>query len=460
MTPVKAHEGLALEASDMDPRHIPFAQRNLPRYTSYPTAPHFASAVTGATYAGWLADSAGAGAPLSMYLHVPFCHDICWYCGCNTKAARRRKPVSDYVSMLRAEIGLVAALTGKSPVRRMHWGGGTPNILTPDDFDAIVGSVREGFDISGLVEHAIEVDPRRLTSAQAAAFARQGVTRVSLGVQDFNAHVQAAIGRIQPATAVANAISVLREHGVQGLSFDLMYGLPLQTVEDACTSARIAIEMSPDRLSVFGYAHVPWFKARQRLIDADTLPGLLERSAQAEAVAQVLRSAGYVEIGLDHYARADDPLARAASNGALRRNFQGYVDDDCAGLIGIGASAISSLPHGYAQNSPEIGQWARMVVMGDLPVARGYALTEEDRVRRAIIERILCDFEVDLAPYGGARAFEGDLQELEGATGVDLVRVTGDLVTIPHHARRLTRVVASAFDAFHQQSPARHSRAV
>ncbi|MDZ4778162.1 MAG: oxygen-independent coproporphyrinogen III oxidase [Alphaproteobacteria bacterium] len=444
----------------MDERHAPYAERSLPRYTSYPTAPHFTSAVTGATYAGWLADVGAVGLPLSLYLHVPFCRDICWYCGCNTKAARRREPVTDYVTTLKAEIALVGAILGKNPAHRIHWGGGTPNILTSDDFDAVFDSLRQTFDLGALAEHAIEIDPRTLTPAHVAAFQRHGVTRASLGVQDFNPHVQQAIGRLQPVETVARAVAMLRQSGVAGISFDLMYGLPHQSVEDARTSARIAVGMAPDRLSVFGYAHVPWFKARQRLMDADSLPGLAERSAQADAVSQVLRDAGYVQIGLDHFARAEDPLARAAEDGTMRRNFQGYVDDDCAALVGLGASAISSLPQGYAQNNAEVGQWSRLVHAGALPVSRGYALSHDDRVRRDIIERILCAFEVDLAPYGGARSFETALQTLEEAERDGLVVTSGDHLTIPHEARRLARVIASAFDDFHQHNPARHSRAV
>jgi oxygen-independent coproporphyrinogen III oxidase len=444
----------------MDPRHIPYAQRNLPRYTSYPTAPHFTPAITGETLAGWLADIAAAQTPLSLYLHIPFCRDICWYCGCNTKAAQRAEPVIDYVAALRAEIALVAKIAGGSTVRRLHWGGGTPNILAPADFEAVFGSLDAAFDLAVLAEHAIEIDPRTLTAAQVDAYARFGVTRASLGVQDFNAHVQKAIGRIQPAETVARTVAMLRGSGVPQISFDLMYGLPHQGIDDARTSARIALEMAPDRLSVFGYAHVPWFKSRQRLIDADSLPGLETRNAQAEAIAEVLRDAGYVEVGLDHFARADDPLARAARTGALRRNFQGYVDDDCAALVGLGASAISSLPQGYAQNSAEVGQWSRTVRSGNLPIARGRALTPDDRVRREIIERLLCDFEVDLSPYGGASAFASELHDLEAAAADDLVVVRADTLAIPTPVRRLARVVASAFDTYHQQGPARHSRAV
>lgn len=444
----------------MDERHIAYAERNLPRYTSYPTAPHFTSAVTGAVHAQWLADAGARGDPVSLYLHVPFCRDICWYCGCNTKAARRREPVANYVDTLRAEIALIAAATGRVAVKRIHWGGGTPNILAPADFDAIFAALHDAFDLSARAEHAIEIDPRTLTVAQVETFARHGVTRVSLGVQDFNARVQEAIGRIQPAETVARAAAMLRHAGVRGVSFDLMYGLPHQGVTEARDSARIAAAMAPDRLSVFGYAHVPWFKTRQRLIDPDALPDLHVRNAQADAIAEVLRDAGYLEIGLDHFARADDSLAIAARDGALRRNFQGYVDDDCDTLIGIGASAISSMPQGYAQNSAEVGQWARAVASGVLPVARGYALTQADRTHRDIIERLLCDFEVDLGPYGGRAAFGEAMRALEGPARDGLAVCADDRILIPPEARRLARVVANAFDAHHQHSPARHSRAV
>ncbi len=444
----------------MDERHAPYAEMNLPRYTSYPTAPHFSPEVGAETHGAWLAGLAGGGAPLSVYLHIPFCKEICWYCGCNTKAARRREPVADYVDALRDEIALVSGLTGKAPVRRIHWGGGTPNILTEADLDAVMGALREDLDLSAVSEHAIEIDPRTLTPAHVAAFGRAGVTRASLGVQDFNPHVQAAIGRIQPEETVARAVKMLRDAGVRGISFDLMYGLPAQSIDDARASARKALALGPDRLSVFGYAHVPWFKTRQRLIDADTLPDISARAAQAAAVTETILEAGYMEIGLDHYARPDDPLARAAREGGLHRNFQGYVDDDCAVLVGLGASAISNLPQGYAQNNPDVGQWSRAVRKGVLPTARGYALTEDDRTRKDIIERILCDFEVDLAPHGGIAAFPEAVARLAAPARDALVTLDGDRLMIPQDARRLARVVASAFDSHHQASPARHSRAV
>ncbi|KAF0175661.1 MAG: oxygen-independent coproporphyrinogen III oxidase [Hyphomonadaceae bacterium] len=444
----------------MDERHAPYAEMNLPRYTSYPTAPHFSPDVGAETHGAWLADLAGSGAPLSVYLHIPFCKEICWYCGCNTKAARRREPVADYVDVLREEIALVSGMTGKGGVRRIHWGGGTPNILSEADLDAVMSSLRDRFDLTAVSEHAIEIDPRTLTQAHVNAFARAGVTRASLGVQDFNAHVQAAIGRIQPAETVARAVTMLRDAGVTGISFDLMYGLPSQSVDDARRSARMALALGPDRLSVFGYAHVPWFKSRQRLIDADTLPDIRMRGAQAAAVTETILEAGYMEIGLDHYARPDDLLARAARDGGLHRNFQGYVDDDCATLIGLGASAISNFPQGYAQNSPDVGQWSRAVRAGVLPTARGYALTPDDRIRKGIIERILCDFEVDLAPLGGNAAFPEAVARLAQPARDGLVTLQGDRLSIPQDARRLARVVASAFDSHHQASPARHSRAV
>ncbi len=447
----------------MDARLLAYADRTAPRYTSYPTAPHFSSAVNGEVYAAWLG-ALDPAARLSLYLHIPFCREICRYCGCHTFATRKDEPIADYADALEAEIARVAGATPARRIASIAWGGGTPNILAPALFEHIVRVLHDRFDLTTVSEHAIEIDPRLLTPAHAAAFAHAGVTRASLGVQDFNAHVQDAIGRVQPAAQVSDAIAMLRGAGIGAINVDLMYGLPLQSVADARRSAVLAAEMGPERLAVFGYAHAPWFKSRQRLIEEELLPDTATRFAQAEAIQETLMALGYHAIGFDHYARPDDPLARAARAGALTRSFQGYSLDDGDALIGIGASAISTLPQGYAQNAAEPGAWARALERGGFATARGVALSDEDRVRRALINRLLCDFAVDLAPFGGLGAFPAACAALAPLIQDGLVSIVGERLSIPPEARPFARLVAEAFDAYRAvhgaQGAARHSRAV
>ncbi|MGA8157283.1 MAG: oxygen-independent coproporphyrinogen III oxidase, partial [Rhodoplanes sp.] len=328
---------------------IALAERNVPRYTSYPTAPHFTADVGSSVYAAWLA-AVPADATLSLYIHVPYCTEICRYCGCHTKATRRAEPLDAYADALISEIDLVAAAMTSRSVVHQHWGGGTPSILGPERLARIVQRIANHFDLSRLIEHAIELDPRQVTKPLADVLAALGVTRASLGVQEFSPHVQEAIGRIQPFETVRAAVDALRSAGVTRINVDLMYGLPGQTIADVEATADLAAALHPARLALFGYAHVPWFKANQKLIDEAALPGAGERIEQARAAALRLAGHGYVPIGLDHFARADDELALAGRTGGLRRNFQGYTTDPADALIGLGASAIGKLPQGFAQN--------------------------------------------------------------------------------------------------------------
>lgn len=433
-----------------------YAARTAPRYTSYPTARAFDGAVTPAVFEGWLAALPPA-TDVSAYVHVPYCRELCHYCGCNTFAAARDGVLSAYAGALRAEIDLVAQATPARRIREIHWGGGTPNILSPAEFEQIVLRLGDQFDLSAVGEHAIEIDPRALTHDQAMMYASLGVTRASLGVQDLNDHVQRAIGRIQPVSVVARAAGQLRDSGISALNFDLMYGLPHQTVHDVRTTVREALRLAPDRVAMFGYAHVPWFKARQRLIPSDALPDESARLQQADAAREELLYAGYRAIGFDHYALPQDPLARAARHGALRRNFQGFVDDDCPALIGFGPSAISTLPQGYAQNAAHPTAWAQSILRGEFSTVRGHALTTEDTERRSIIESLLCRFSVDLAPFGGAKRFASEVRAMESMAGDGLVRWDGDSLVILPEARRFARVVAAVFDVYRPKDSTAHS---
>ncbi len=328
-----------------------YAGRPLPRYTSYPTAPHFIAAAGSGVYRQWL-EEVPPDSAASLYLHLPFCRSMCWYCGCHTTVTARDEPIARYVDTLAGEIDLVVkALPQRVAVKHIHFGGGTPTLMQPRQFIALMDRLRNRFDIAEDAEIAIEIDPRTLDQAMVDALAIGGINRASLGVQSFDSVVQRAINRVQTFGETKIAVARLRAAGIAAINFDLIYGLPYQTVESCLDTAARSLELVPDRFAVFGYAHVPMFKLHQRKIQESTLPGSVSRHAQAEAIAAALVSADFRRVGLDHYARPNDALAIAAENGTLHRNFQGYTTDACEILLGLGASSIGRLPQGYVQNS-------------------------------------------------------------------------------------------------------------
>jgi oxygen-independent coproporphyrinogen III oxidase len=442
-----------------------YSARAVPRYTSYPTAPHFSAHFPESVYRDWLA-RLDPDEPLSLYLHVPFCRQMCWYCGCNMKLAARYAPVAAYVEDLIAEIDLVAAaLPSRMRVAQLHFGGGTPTALESDDLAAVMARIAERFRISPDTEKAIESDPRTLSDAMIERIGALGFTRASFGVQEFDPKVQAAINRIQPPEMVAHATHALRAAGVRGINFDLIYGLPHQTTASLCRTIEQCVALRPDRIALFGYAHVPWVAANQRMIPVDTLPSAEERSAQAEAAAARLVTAGYVRVGIDHFALPADALAVAAGNGTLRRNFQGYTADPARSLIGVGATAIGQTPGGYVQNIAESGAWSRAVKAGRLPVARGHEMTRQDRLRAHVIEQIMCNGRVNLTEAG--RTFgcpdlwwAGERPALAALEQDGLVSCRKGIVTLKADGWTFARVVAAVFDTYLDSTAARHSVAV
>ena len=438
------------------------AARTVPRYTSYPTAPHFTSAIGPEVAAGWLAGQTDEST-LSLYIHVPYCEQLCRYCGCHTKMVRRRHPIETYTDRLVDEITTVgAAMRGK--VVHIHFGGGTPSILASDGLHRVSAALNASFDLAAVREHAIELDPRRMTEALVSALASTGVNRASLGVQEFSAHVQEAIGRIQPYEVVADAVVALRRAGVGRIAFDLMYGLPRQTARDAQRTAELAASLRPQRIALFGYAHVPWFKPHQRLIDEASLPGTQARLEQAEISRSTLIALGYAPIGIDHFAWPDDELAEAARAKRLRRNFQGYTTDNADALIGLGASAIGRLPQGFLQNAVDIRSYSQAVQSGGIAAAKGFALSPADRLRARVIEDLMCYFEVDLDEIATEVQFEEDFQSelarLSPFIETGLVRIDGRRIAVTDEGRPFARIVASTFDSYLQTGQARHSAAV
>jgi oxygen-independent coproporphyrinogen-3 oxidase len=453
--PLRPHGG-------MQPSLQPFAERAVPRYTSYPTAPHFKPGVGPSTYAAWL-EQMPPSARASIYLHVPFCRSLCHYCGCHTKAARQLAPIDEYAGDLAREIRLLAGPLLAQPVRQIHWGGGTPSILGPDNLLALNDELERTFSTRALREHAIELDPRYVNPPLVHALARIGVTRASLGVQDLSPHVQHAIGRVQPYETVRRSVELLREAGILSINIDLMYGLPHQTSEDVRATAAQVCGLRPQRIALFGYAHVPWFKPQQRLIETAALPDADRRLQQAEVARTVLLANGYQAIGLDHFALPDDDLAVASRTGRLHRNFQGYTSDDGDVLIGLGASAIGQLSHGFVQNAPDVGGYARAVRAGRFATARGLALSDNDRVRAAIIERIMCDLRVDLGAVPGAQdgaAFAAELHSLAPLAAKGLVQIDNASICVTERGRPFVRLIAAVFDAYLPAGGRAHSLAV
>lgn len=443
--------------------------RPVPRYTSYPTAPHFHAGIGANEQRAWLAESDPA-LPVSLYVHVPYCKQMCWYCGCHTKIVARYAPVEDFVTHLLGEMQLVAAaLQSRRRVGQLHWGGGTPNVLSAADFTRLMGELRRLFDFDGETEIAMELDPRGINRELLAALKESGLRRASLGIQDFDPVVQRAINREQPFDLVRDVVQDLRGIGVDGINFDMIYGLPYQTRAGFARSIEQALSLQPERLAVFGYAHVPWMKKHQSQIVEEALPDAALRAELAANAARQIEAAGYRRIGLDHFARPTDALTIAYDQGTLRRNFQGYTTDVSATLIGLGPSAISATAAGYAQNAAEIPLWRRAIEAGRLATQRGLALTAEDRWRAAAIERIMCAGRLDLdalaAEFGLPNAqFPAERARLVPLIADGIATLAGNSLQVTEAGQALARLVAAAFDAYLQAGPmdgrGRHSRAV
>ncbi|MFN3546344.1 MAG: oxygen-independent coproporphyrinogen III oxidase [Mesorhizobium sp.] len=437
----------------------------VPRYTSYPTAPHFHSGVTGEAVREWIA-AIPDGDTLSLYLHVPFCDRLCWFCACHTKQTRQYDPVAAYVTSLCREIETVGSLVaGRAGVGAIHFGGGSPTMLAPSDIHRLGDALRGRFVLASDAEISVEIDPNDMTPDRLDALAAIGMTRASLGVQDFDPKVQAAINREQSFESTRDVVEGLRARGVGSVNLDLLYGLPHQDLDTLAATVAQALSLSPDRIALFGYAHVPWFKKHQTMIPEEALPGSQERYEQAQMAAAMIEAAGYQRIGLDHYAKPDDGMAVAARDGRLKRNFQGYTEDACETLIGLGASSISRYRQGHAQNQPATGVYQRMVDDGGLATVRGVAFSEEDRARGWVIENLMCNFAFD------AR----EAKDRFGAVATPLVAIAAglaqggkdpvlrredDLFVVPEHHRPLVRTVAARFDAYLETGQARHSVAV
>jgi oxygen-independent coproporphyrinogen-3 oxidase len=435
----------------------------VPRYTSYPTAPHFAGNVDAAAFEGWMR-AIPAGSAISLYLHVPFCRRLCWFCACRTQGVNTDAPIAAYVETLKQEIALARdALPADVTLARLHWGGGTPTILPAAVMADLAATIRAAFPFAEGAEFSVEIDPNEIDDPRLDALADAGMTRASIGVQDFDPDIQKVIGREQSYEVTKAAVEALRARGIDSLNADILYGLPYQDTAKITESTKKLLALGPDRVALYGYAHVPWMARRQTMIPVDALPSPEDRLRLFDTARRLFVWDGYREIGIDHFAKAEDGLGRAADAGVLRRNFQGYTDDQAVALVALGASAISRFPQGYAQNAPRTADYQAKVRAGAFATSRGHAFAGEDILRARVIEELMCQFRADLdALEAECGAEPGTLQEAAEATLRQFpgaLQAEGRVLDIPHEGRPLARMIARGFDAY-EMAASGHSLAI
>jgi oxygen-independent coproporphyrinogen III oxidase len=427
-----------------------------PRYTSYPTAPEWTDAFGEAQYVDHLARAEKEGGPLSIYVHLPFCREMCRFCGCNVVATHDRTRADSYLDLLEKEVALVAAkLPTRREVSQLHWGGGTPTFLDEKQLVRCHEILARHFAFTKDAEKAIEIDPAITTRSQIETLAKLGFNRISMGVQDFDAKVQEVVGRIQGEKETADLVQAARDHGFRGVNLDLIYGLPYQTPETWTSTLERILAIHPDRMAVFGFAYVPWSKPHQRLLPQEALPKTEQRVELFLGAVEAFTKAGYRLIGLDHFALESDELARAQEGGYLYRNFQGYTVRPATDTVAFGMTSISDIGGAYAQNAHKLKDWGELVSAGKLPVERGAAMSGDDVMRRFVINRVMCLLRLDLREVaeqfgGGARKaieenLRGGVKELE-ADG--LVTFDGEVLKVTPLGQILVRNVAMLFDAY------------
>ncbi len=440
-----------------------------PRYTSYPTAMEFSPVVNEQIYREWVRASNEIGRPLSLYVHIPFCAHVCFYCACNKVVTGNRGKAEPYLESLFREIRLQAALVDPDRrVEQLHWGGGTPTFLSDEQLVALMRVLRENFhlveDDSG--EYSIEIDPRELRPDTLGILREIGFNRVSLGVQDFNPEVQQAVHRLQSAEQSLSALRQARELGFRSTNIDLMYGLPLQTVASFSETLEAIIEARPDRLSVFNYAHLPQRFKPQRRIREEDLPSPTTKLEILSLTIDKLTAAGYQYIGMDHFALADDELALAQRDGSLHRNFQGYSTHADADLIAMGVSAISATPGGFSQNHTALEDYYRDLAIPRLPIARGVALNDDDRLRGDVIQQLICNNRLDtqqLESEYGIRFddyFSAELAELAGMQADGLVELNTRQLAVTARGRLLIRNICKVFDHYRHAAEQQFSKMI
>ena len=429
-----------------------------PRYTSYPTADHFVEDFDQNALAAKLSER-GRGSdrsrPLSLYFHIPFCNTICYYCACNKIITKDHRKSARYLEYVAREIAMQSeALDGSHEVIQLHWGGGTPTFLSNEEIRRLMQSTLQHFKLLPGGEYSIEVDPRKVNEATVALLAELGFNRMSVGVQDFDAAVQRSVNRLQSEAETALVIDAARQNGFKSISVDLIYGLPSQSVQGFSRSLERVLNMEPDRLSIYNYAHLPALFKPQRRIDEEALPKPAERLEILSRAIEQLSKAGYVYIGMDHFARPDDELAMAQRDRRLHRNFQGYSTHAECDLLAFGVSAIGKMGSAYSQNVKTLDEYYESLDLGELPVLRGIRLNADDILRRAIIQALMCHFEVSTEAIESAYAvdfntyFATEMAELAQMETAGLLRMEPQKITVLSKGRMLVRAVSMVFDRY------------
>jgi oxygen-independent coproporphyrinogen-3 oxidase len=434
-----------------------------PRYTSYPTAPQFSAAFGPQDYRTRLAGAnARAGEPLSLYCHIPFCDHRCLYCGCHVVITQRDDVVRKYLEYLKLEIDRVASLLpDRRDVLQLHWGGGTPTHLTPDQMQELFTHLVGSFRFLPGAEVAVEVDPRVTSPDHVDMLRRLGFNRMSLGVQDFTPEVQEAVERNQSYEQTADLVAHARSRGLTEFNIDLIYGLPLQTVDTFRSSLERVVDLRPGRIAVYSYAHVPWIRPQQRLIPAEQIPDAQTKFSLFAEANRVFTEAGYERIGMDHFALPQDELSQARSRGVLTRNFMGYTVRPGTDLVAFGVSGIGEVDGAFVQNVKKLSDYYRVLEDGGLPVDRGYVLEEDDRIRRFVILSLMCNFELDTQAlerrFGVAfdTYFAEELRKLEATVQPEFYRRTASRLTITPLGSIFIRNICMLFDRYLEETDAK-----
>lgn len=434
-----------------------------PRYTSYPTAPLFSPAFTDEDFLAEIdaTNNDANASDISIYAHFPFCEKLCYFCGCTMRVSHDRELIGRYNDYLKREVAMIASrIVPSRKVSQMHWGGGTPSYLTPAEIRDVGGFLQQTFNFSDDIEASVEIDPRGLTEEHVAAFRECGFTRMSMGVQDFELKVQKAINRVQSEETTRAAVDWARKHGFGSVNLDLIYGLPHQTPETFAVTLAKVIDISPDRLAIFNYAHVPWLKKHQVLIEPDDLPAADVRIELLRMTIETLTAAGYQYIGMDHFAKSTDELAIAQNEKTLYRNFQGYSTRAGCDVYAFGMSAISQFENIYAQNVKTVPEYFERVDAGRAATHVGYRMTEDDHIRKETIMQLMCHLSIDKAAVGSRFGidfdtyFAADLPKLAQFVDDGLLEVTPSHIRVARQGKLIVRNIAMCFDAYLEQMTA------